>query len=188
MILRKVSTNMSELDKDKVLAIYPEYNKVHGPYVSSTDQRKRVILVNNQTGEKTTRQLAKVVLEAKIGRRLVGSETVDHEDKDKTNDNPNNLRVLSRQENASIASKGNSYSLGYKFKEEQKSYGEKNPRAVLSNEKVKEFRESFAQNNITRKDIIETSGLTERAVRNFLNGTSYPQAGGPISSFKRGKN
>lgn len=41
-----------------------------------------------------------LILEALLGRRLTSQETCDHIDGDPTNDNPNNLQVMSRSSNA----------------------------------------------------------------------------------------
>lgn len=62
------------------------------------DGRKRIDVIAENY--RKTFQLAKIVLEVKLGRKLVDNETVDHIDGDKTNDSPENLRVLSHPENA----------------------------------------------------------------------------------------
>ncbi len=62
------------------------------------DGRKRIDLIGNRF--KKTCQLARLVLEAHIGKKLGPGETVDHIDGDKTNDAVYNLRVLSLAENA----------------------------------------------------------------------------------------
>lgn len=62
------------------------------------DGRKRVDLVGNEI--RRTFQIARLMLEAHLGRILTRFETVDHIDGDKTNDTIDNLRVLSLSENA----------------------------------------------------------------------------------------
>jgi len=51
-------------------------------------------------GSKSTKSYAKHLLEGKIGRTLLDHETADHIDEDKTNDDIDNLQVLTRIENA----------------------------------------------------------------------------------------
>lgn len=81
----------------RVLELYPGYSRVSKPYVGR-DNRKRCSLSGSGLKSKTS-QYARLLLEVKIGRRLKGDETVDHIDEDKTNDNLDNLQVLSRSEN-----------------------------------------------------------------------------------------
>jgi len=69
---------------------------VYGPYVRK-DRRSIVIMYDGF--RRSARQLAKVRLEIKLGRRLVGDETVDHKDGDVTNDEYDNLKLLSSGEN-----------------------------------------------------------------------------------------
>lgn len=66
------------------------------------DGRKRIDVIGKDW--RKTFQVAKLLLEIKLGRILVGNETVDHIDGDKTNDNPDNLRVLSLSENVADSS------------------------------------------------------------------------------------
>lgn len=162
----------------KILELYPEYHTVHGPYVRKTDRRKIVILYAGT--RRTTRLLAKVKLEIKIGRRLRGKETVDHKDEDPTNDCYSNLQVLSRAENASKSSIGNTYALGFKQSKEQKRNGDKNGKAQLTNKQVRMYRKLFNASKIRRKEICVQSGLSDRSIRNMLRGVSYVEAGGPF--------
>lgn len=62
------------------------------------DGRRRIDVIAEDW--RKTFQVAKLVLEVKLGRKLIGNETVDHIDGDKTNDNPDNLQVLSLAINA----------------------------------------------------------------------------------------
>ena len=165
--------------KQDILKLYPEYNRVYGPYISKADERSRVVLVGQET--KTTRLLGKVVLEVKLERRLSGNETVDHKDNNKKNDHKDNLQVLTRQENAKKSSEGNKYCLGYKQPEEHKRNGEKNGQAALKNEDVLRLRVQYNKKEVSKKEICQQTGLKERTVRNILNGVSYMSAGGPIA-------
>lgn len=173
--------------KEKILTLYPEFNRVTGPSIAS-DGRARVGLRNTSTGEKTVRQLAKVKLEVKIGRRLVGDETVDHEDTNKGNDESDNLQLLTRSENARKGSVGNKYCLGYKQTDEQKRSGSKNGMAKLDESKVKTMRENFNSGIVTKPELVNSTNLSRRAVENILRGISYTDAGGPvIDNFPKGR-
>lgn len=98
----RVGSTPTAPTKQEILALYEDFIDVYGPYIRK-DGRKIVILYDGVN--KSARQYAKVVLEVKLGRRLIGDETADHIDGDKTNDAPDNLRVLSRRENAQASAK-----------------------------------------------------------------------------------
>lgn len=172
--------------KSKILALYPEYNRITGPTIAS-DDRARVGFRNTETGEKTIRQLAKVKLEVKIGRRLTNDETVDHIDENKTNDEFDNLQVLSRSENAAKGAIGNKNGLGYKQTAEEKRNGEKNGMSSLTNNEVKNIREAFNSNTVSKQELEVQTNLSRRSVENLLRGVSYAEAGGPLATFKRGR-
>lgn len=89
-----------EKDKlvDKLSEVYQQPVKLWGPY-KCKDGRLRVDLLKIEDDKDTTHLYAKVVLEAKLGRRLLPGETVDHIDEDKTNDHPDNLQPLPLQDN-----------------------------------------------------------------------------------------
>jgi len=95
---------MDEEEKIAVLALYPEANKVYGPYRGEDGRMGVALLIE---GKSSKRQLAKVRLEVKLGRRLVLGETVDHMDEDFTNDSPSNLQVLSSGKNSAKSHRRN---------------------------------------------------------------------------------
>ncbi len=167
--------------KNEILKLYPEYDTITGPYYNKKDGRTRISLRSRETKTGTMRQLAKPLLEIKLGRRLVGDETVDHKDENKANDDPDNLQVLSRSENARKGALGNKFCVGYKHLEEHKRNGEKNGQALISNDEVRKIRNDFFENNISRQEIISKTKMTDRTVRNMLSGLSYKNAGGAIS-------
>ena len=94
-----------ELDPDKLLALYPGFTSVLGPYTRK-DGRQHIVL-NNSTLPKNTRGKTKTVsypkalMECYLGRRLESDETVDHIDDNIMNNAQSNLQVLSRADNAS---------------------------------------------------------------------------------------
>lgn len=164
---------MDSEEKSKVLAVYPEYDTVHGPYKRKQDDRSVVVLCSKDSNSCTTRQLAKVRLEVKLGRRLVNDETVDHEDLDRTNDSPENLRILGRVENARRSAIDNKHSLGRIVPMESRSRGEKSGKAKLTNEQVGNIRESFSSGLVTKEALMATLGMSDKGVRNMLYGASY---------------
>lgn len=73
--------------------------KVYGPYLRK-DGRKHVILYEH--GKRTTVSYPKFLMEQHLGRKLEDWETVDHTDRDFTNNALGNLQILSRPEHSSI--------------------------------------------------------------------------------------
>lgn len=86
--------------KSAVNKLYGETVTIWGPY-KCADGRLRVDLKTTSTPRGHTVLLARLLLEIKLGRRLNENETVDHDDGDKTNDSPSNLKVMSLADNAS---------------------------------------------------------------------------------------
>ena len=94
------------LDKDRLLGLYPGYTGVLGPY-KRPDDRQHVILTNKllpkgTPGKNKTISLPKAIVESTNGVRLATNQTVDHNDRNKLNDNINNLVVRDRSEHASL--------------------------------------------------------------------------------------
>ena len=72
--------------------------KVYGPYTRK-DGRKHVLVY--ESGQRQTISYPKWLMENYLGRKLAQNETVDHIDRDKTNDRFENLRVITRSKHAS---------------------------------------------------------------------------------------
>lgn len=68
-----------------------------GYVVINKDNRRTLLLANGK--QRSSTQYARYLLAVKLGRFLTQTETVDHIDGDKTNDDINNLQILSRKEN-----------------------------------------------------------------------------------------
>lgn len=166
-----------------LLLLYPEYSKVLGPYLRA-DGRKHLVLTTNNSRQKRTLSYPKALLEVSLGRKLVGNETTDHVDGDKTNDAVTNLQVLSLAENVSKSSKGHRYNLGRKQPESQKRRGSKNGMAKLNEATVENCRNLFASHELSKEDIQFKHGLSRKAVENMLYGISYANAGGIIAKSK----
>ena len=78
--------------------------KVYGPY-TRPDGRQHVILVN-AAGVRRTVSYPKYLMEQHLGRELDPDlETVDHKDRDFTNNNLSNLQILSRPDHSSLDNK-----------------------------------------------------------------------------------
>ena len=78
-----------------LLALYPDYDKVFGPYTRK-DGRRHVCLTGDNSKKRKTVSYPKALVEVELGRRLTNDETVDHYDRDHTNDSPDNLIVKPR--------------------------------------------------------------------------------------------
>lgn len=90
--------------KEKLLKLYPNYDRVTGPYLRK-DGRKHLCLNNTSKSKgdplkNRTLSYPKALIEVKENRILNLNETVDHIDEDYTNDDLNNLQILSRIDNA----------------------------------------------------------------------------------------
>lgn len=90
-------------DNSAILDLYPQYDKVYGPYTSK-DGRKRIVLKKTgcRDGVSTTISYPKALKEIEIGRRLLSDETVDHHDRDKSNDENSNLIITHRNTHSSL--------------------------------------------------------------------------------------
>lgn len=179
---------MDEEEIDAILKLYPEYDRVTGPYQRKADNRKIVAL----TGFKrtTTRLLAKVRLEVKLGRKLVPGETVDHKDDDGTNDHPDNLQPLSLSENArksaKIANLENWIRPRVGSKElSDKNAGERSSVATFNNLEVRQLREGFIEFGELR-EVAAGAPCNRKSLRAILEGRTYQDAGGPLVKFKDG--
>ena len=76
-----------------------------GYLVINPENRRTVILFNNKNNRSSV-SYARYQLAVKIQRYLTNNEFADHIDNDKTNDDINNLQILTRKENNLKSSKG----------------------------------------------------------------------------------
>lgn len=77
-------------------------SKVYGPYTRK-DGRKHVCVITNN--KRRTVSYPKWLVEQKLGRILSKDETVDHIDRNKSNDNLINLQILLKPEHSSLDAK-----------------------------------------------------------------------------------
>ena len=86
-----------DLDKTKLLLLYPEFDKVYGPYTQPSG-RKHVILTKTQSTDiRKTISYPKALVEVSRGHCLLSEETVDHEDRNFQNNEIQNLTVRERK-------------------------------------------------------------------------------------------
>lgn len=89
-----------ELNKTKLLELYPPYDSVLGPYTRS-DGRQHIVLNNTSvphgTKDKTrTISYPKAIVESNIDDRLLPEETVDHRNRDFNDNDSTNLAIKER--------------------------------------------------------------------------------------------
>lgn len=89
-------------DITKVGVVYPDQLKVYGPY-TRPDGRKHVVLTGDN-GYRRTVSFPKFIKELEMQEPL-GNLTIDHQDRDKTNDAIDNLKIRSRSEHTSLDAK-----------------------------------------------------------------------------------
>lgn len=178
---------MDKSEKDSILELYPDKPVVYGPYVRSDNQRKMLVLCDVDKKNCITPLLARVRLEIKLGRRLVGDETVDHHDEDRTNDDPDNLRLLPKGENSRKSLTGNTYSLGRAVPVEERRYGQSNKMAKLSDDQVLDFRRRYSSGEVTKQQIQEETGMVEKSVRSLLYGDTYSHLPCTVNRPKSGR-
>lgn len=97
---------MDDEFKEKLLALYPDFNKVTGPYLRK-DGRKHICLnntnlPNTHPAKRKTISYPKALVEVRDNRLLLPNETVDHNDLDFTNDCLTNLVIRDRVDHIKI--------------------------------------------------------------------------------------
>lgn len=82
-----------------LLALYPVYTKVYGPYVGAGNDGRRHVVLTGDAGRRTV-SWPKAMMEVRLGRHLGADEFVDHIDDDPTNDSYENFQILTPAGNA----------------------------------------------------------------------------------------
>ena len=81
--------------------------KAYGPYADkSKGGRKKMTIVDTETGKHTSTNAARYKKEKALGRKLPKNVDVDHADNNKHNDGHKNLKVMSHSKNVA---KGNQH-------------------------------------------------------------------------------
>jgi hypothetical protein len=79
---------------------------IYGPYPDkSKDGRKKMTVVDDQTGKHTSTNAARYKKEKQLGRKLPKNVDVDHKDNNKHNDGAKNLRTMSHSKNVAKENK-----------------------------------------------------------------------------------
>ena len=178
---------MDKSEKDSLLKLYPDKPVVYGPYVRKDNQRKMLVLCDIDKKNCITPLLARVRLEIKLGRRLTGDETVDHHDEDRTNDDPDNLRLLPKGENSRKSLIGNTYALGREVPIEERLYGQVNGMAKLTDDQVLDFRRRYSSGKVSKRQIQDEAGMSEKSVRSLLYGDTYSHLPSAVNRPKCGR-
>jgi hypothetical protein len=135
--------------------LYPNLKTIYGPYLNSDNRRFVVLYFENLS--KISTAYSRIILEANIGRRLVGDETCDHIDGDVQNDSIENLQILTFSENSK---KGPKESTKLKMAKEtsismrgnnRAPKGQDNNLAKLTEKEVIEIKE-YQKNNYRGQD------------------------------------
>lgn len=102
-----------------------------------------------------------IVCEAWHGEKPFARATVSHEDSDKTNNHPDNLKWRSHSSNTALDSPSP-------------------PHRVWTDAEAAELRERFARGGISQSQLAREQEVSQVAIANMLSGQTYRKAGGPL--------
>lgn len=90
-----------ELDREKLLELYPDYTSVLGPYTRK-DNRQHVVLNNSNAskgtkGKTKTISYPKALVESNRGTKLLNNETIDHDNRIVSCNENDNLIIRDRE-------------------------------------------------------------------------------------------
>ena len=168
------------LTENEMLKLYKLYGDISFGNHRVNNEGRNVVSFKRK-GKWSMRQVAAFRIEAKLGRKLINTETVDHIDGNKLNDDVDNLQVLSRRDNILKAHVDGTYThnknmfIEYLNSDEniESVSGDNNGMSKITNELVKYYRVQYENGNLSKVDIINKTGMSRRAVENFLNYRSY---------------
>jgi hypothetical protein len=163
--------------------------KVYGPYTHKGTGRK-IVVVYDDSGKRKSMSYARFLLQESLGRELTGDETADHIDEDPTNDDLDNLQVLTPTENIEKARRSGKVAGNAKLIEFGKSEASReasrrrlltaNPSSKLTQAEVIEIRRAFATGEMTIASICVAYSITRRSIKHLLIGKTYPHFEGPL--------
>lgn len=125
---------------------------VRGPWADKNRQGRNYCVVSYGDKEENT-TYARYLMEKKLKRRLAYDEVVDHIDKDTTNDDITNLRVIKSKEYANATNSKVTKQLG-----------------LLTDEEVIRLR---LTSNLNAKKACEEYRIAGSTLRKLLSGVSY---------------
>lgn len=149
--------------------------KIYGPYLRK-DGRQHVV-IKYADGTLQTKSYPRLLLEERLGRLLTEDETVDHIDGNFTNNSYENLRILSRSQNASYGwITGNCFAniATEEFCKKQSllKQGCLNGMSKLENSQVCDLRSRKKFHGCITEWSLEFN-VTIKTIRNILNNKSY---------------
>lgn len=137
-------------------------------------QKRLALFVYLLDGKKKFISYPRAILEIHLGRKLkFPDETVDHINSDALDNRIENLQILSLSKNIKKAhSDGIAYRPPKGTRVKFDSSGGNNGMAKISEERVLEYRKKF-KSGMTKKQIINETGLSGKTVENFLFGKTF---------------
>lgn len=96
----EIYKNLVDLNFCKIKEIYSDLIKISKMSICGKYSKRIFCELHFVDGTKKHTQVARVLLESKLGRMLTKIETVDHIDGDSLNNSMDNLQMLSRSDNA----------------------------------------------------------------------------------------
>ena len=78
---------------------YPYSVEYQAGYIYVNNEARRCVTLKDSHGVTTGTTYARYLMAVKLGRFLTDQEEVDHIDNNKTNDDPNNLQILTPEQN-----------------------------------------------------------------------------------------
>ncbi len=78
---------------------YPYSAEYQAGYIYVNNEARRCVTLKDSHGATTGTTYARYLMAVKLGRFLTDQEEVDHIDNNKTNDDPNNLQILTPEQN-----------------------------------------------------------------------------------------
>ena len=78
---------------------YPYSAEYQAGYIYVNNEARRCVTLKDSHGATTRTTYARYLMAVKLGRFLTDQEEVDHIDNNKTNDDPNNLQILTPEQN-----------------------------------------------------------------------------------------
>lgn len=115
----------------------------------------------------------RLVMEARLGRKLQPDEHVHHIDENTLNNDISNLQLLSASEHMKAHRRALSDASGKARKERGLALGEKNIKAVLTPSQVLEIRSKYSRGVTTLASLGKEYGVTKYAIYDIIHRRSW---------------